>query len=157
MCRTKSLILLLLCASIAACGYSFVLDGKYSTQKFVLAPSKNDTSLINAGMTFDAELEKTLSSMGMLARGGTDYTLRTTLVSSSVQAITSTSLSTKDRYRLTLGATATVMDAQGKEAWKMSFSGTGTFAERGQAEDALGEASRRVSLEIARALASLTL
>lgn len=148
---------MLLCVSITACGYSFILDGKAGTHKFLLKPSVNATSLIQGGMILDASLERTLSSMGMLASSGTPYTLHSTLASYSNQAITTTSLATNDRYRLLVSVVASVTDAQGKEVWKMSFSDTGTYAQGGQAEDALEEASRRVSEQIGRALASLTL
>ena len=154
MCRTRSLISLLLCASLSACGYSFVLDGKMTARKFVMEASANRTSLIDAGTILDASLERTLSSMGMLASGEGSGTVRATLVSFSTETVTAPSLSSPDRYRLHIRVTARVTDAQGKELWSMSFTDTGTFSEGGRTEDALEEASRRVSLQMARALAS---
>ncbi len=158
MCRIRSLILLLLCASIASCSYSFVLDGKMSTEKFILKTSTNGTTLIDGGSVLDASMETTLSSMGMLAAGSSRHNLHCTLVSSSNQAITTTSLSSSsDRYRLQITVTAVVTDMQGKEVWKMNFVDTGTYSEGGRAEDALDEACRRISQQIARALVSLSL
>ncbi len=148
---------MLLLLSTASCSYSFILDGKKSEQKFLLEPSANATTLIQGGMILDANLERTLSSMGMIASGSSTYTLHSTLASYTNQAITSTSLSTKDRYRLIITVTARIRNSQGKVVWSMSFTDTGTYAEGGQAENALDEASRRVSEQIALALASLTL
>lgn len=154
MCRTRSLISLLLCASLSACGYSFVLDGKPAAGKFVMEASANRTSLIDAGTILDASLERTLSSMGMLASGESPRTVRATLVSFSTETVTAPSLSSPDRYRLHIRVTTRVTDTQGKELWSMSFTDTGTYSEGGRTEDALEEASRRVSLQMARALAS---
>ncbi len=148
---------MLLFLSAASCSYSFILDGKTSGQKFLLEPSANATSLIQGGMVLDANLERVLSSMGMLASEISPYTLHSTLASYTNQAITSTSLSTSDRYRLLITVTVRITNSEGKEIWRMSFTDTGTYAEGGQAENALEEASRRVSEQIGRALASLTL
>jgi hypothetical protein len=143
MFRTKYSILLLLCVNLVSCGYSFVLDGKMSAEKYTMKPSTNGTTLIDGGSVLDANMEITLSSMGMLAAEGSRHTLHCTLMSSTTQAITSTSLSTsEDRYRLQITVKAVVTDMQGKEAWKMSFTDTGTYSEGGRAEDALDEACR---------------
>ncbi len=158
MSRIRFLTLSLLSVSLLACSYSFVLDGGAGgSQDFVLRPSTNRTTLIEAGMTLDAELERTLSSMGMLAPESGKYILHCTLTSYSSQAITSPSLSSDDRYRLTVHVAARVLDAQGKELWTMGFSDQGTYPERGAEESGLEEASRRVSLQIARALAAVVL
>jgi hypothetical protein len=157
MYRTKLLILLLLCASSLSCSYSFVLDGKRSTEKYTLAPSKNGTSLIDAGAILDANLERTLTSMGMIAPKGSIHTLESTLSAYTVQTVTSPSLSSRDRYRLLIYVTARITDEKGKDLWHMNFSDTGTFSQGGRAEDALPEACERVSQQIARALASVTL
>lgn len=158
MSRIRLLTLLLLSVSLAACSYSFVLDGGAGgSQDFVLRPSTNRTTLIEAGMILDAELERTLSSMGMLAPESGEYILHCVLASYSSQAITSPSLSSNDRYRLTIHVAARILDAQGKEVWTMGFSDQGTYPERGAEEDGLEEAGRRVSLQIARALAAVAL
>ncbi|VFU14564.1 conserved exported hypothetical protein [anaerobic digester metagenome] len=158
MSRIRLLTLLLLSASLTACGYSFVLDGGAGgSQDFALRPSTNQTTLIEAGMILDTELERTLSSMGMLAPESGEHILHCTLTSYSSQAITSPSLSSDDRYRLTIHVTARVLNAQGKEVWTMGFSDQGTYPERGAEEDGIEEASRRVSLQIARALAAVSL
>ena len=157
MSRIRSLILLLLPVSLAACGYSFVLDGGGGAHTFSLRPSTNGTTLIEGGMTLDNELERTLSSMGMLSPEIGEHILHCTLSSYSSHAVTSQSLSSDDRYRLTIRVAARVLDAQGKELWKMSFSDHGAYPERGAEEDGLEEACRRVSLQIARALAAVAL
>jgi hypothetical protein len=157
MCRTRSLTLLLLCASFTACGYSFVLDGKTSTVKYGLEASANRTNLINAGTSLDASLEKALSSMGMFASGASRLTVHPTVVSSTTEIASAPSMSSQDRYRLHITVACSVTNEQGKEVWKMSFTDTGTYSEGGWAEDALDDACGRVSLQIARALASLSL
>ena len=157
MCRIKLLILLLPLISVLGCGYSFVLDKGASTIKVSLEPSVNETKLREAGMTLDASLERTLSSMGMLESAGDLRVLHCALVSASSQTITSTSLSSTDRYRLIISVSATLLDSQGKKVWKATFTDEGTYDQGGQAEDALDEACSEVSLQIARALASLSL
>ena len=157
MSRIRLLTLLLLSASLTACGYSFVLDGGAGgSQDFALRPSTNQTTLIEAGMILDTELERTLSSMGMLAPESGEHILHCTLTSYSSQAITSPSLSSDDRYRLTIHVTARALNAQGKDVRTMGFY-QGTYPERGAEEDGIEEASRRVSLQIARALAAVSL
>ncbi|MRR14668.1 hypothetical protein EG833_04425 [archaeon] len=158
MYRIRSLILLLICASAASCSYSFVLDGKLSTEKFTLKASTNGSTLIDGGSVLDANMETTLSSMGMLAAGSSRHNLHCTLISSTNQALTTTSLSSSnDRYRLQITVSVVVTDMQGKEVWKMTFTDTGTYNEGGRAEDALDETCRRISHQIARALVSLSL
>jgi hypothetical protein len=157
MYRTKLLILSLLCVSAVSCSYSFVLDGKRSTEKYTLAPSKNGTTLIDAGAILDANLERTLTSMGMIAPKGSIHTLESTLSSYTVQTVTSPSLSSRDRYRLLIYVAVRITDEKGKDLWHMGFSDTGTFSQGGRAEDALPEAFERVSQQIARALVSVTL
>jgi hypothetical protein len=158
MSLIRLLILLLLPISLTACSYSFVLDGgEAGAQTFALRPSTNGTTLIEAGMTLDNELERTLSSMGMLAPESDVNVLHCTISSYSSQAVSSPSLSSDDRYRLTIHVAARVLDVQGKEVWKMGFSDQGAYPERGAEEDGLEEACRRVSLQIARALAALPL
>ena len=143
--------------SFLGCGYSFVLDKGVPTIKVALEHSTNGTTLREAGMTLDASLERALSSMGMLESTGDLHVLQCTLVSASSQTITSTSLSSNDRYRLIISVSATLMDTQGKKVWKATFSDEGTYSQGGQAEDALDEACSEVSLQIARAIASLSL
>lgn len=157
MCRIKLLILLLPLISILGCGYSFVLDKGTPTIKVALEPSVNDTTLREAGMTLDSNLERTLSSMGMLESAGDLPVLHCALVSVSRQTITSTSLSSADRYRLIISVSATLMDTRGKKVWNATFRDEGTFSQGGQPEDALDEACSKASLQIARAIASLSL
>ena len=157
MSRTRLLTLSLLCASILSCSYSFVLDGKRSMEKYALAPSRNGTTLIDAGAILDASLERTFTSMGMVDPKGTIHTLKSTISSYTVQTVTSPSLSSSDRYRLIVSVNVRVTDEKGKELWQMNFSDTGTFSQGGRAEDALPEAFDRVSQQIARTLVSVTL
>jgi hypothetical protein len=156
MCRTRLLILLLLCASLTACGYSFTLDGRATAEKFVMEASANRTQLIDAGTVLDANLERTLTSMGMLASGPSPLTVHTTLTSFSTEMISAPSMSSSDKYRLHISVACRVTGLQGKDVWAMSFTDTGTYTEGGRAEDALDEACGRVSLQIARALATLS-
>jgi hypothetical protein len=157
MCRTRSLTLLLLCASLASCGYHFTLDGRGFTEKYAMEASLNRTQLIDAGSVLDANLERTLTSMGMLASGSSRLTVHATLTSFGTKAITAPSLSTSDRYRVHIDVECRVTDEQGKNVWNMSFSDTGTYTQGGSAEDALDEACGRISLQIARTLATLSL
>ena len=157
MYRTKLLILLLSLISLLGCSYSFVLDKGAATMKVALEHSNNSTALREAGMTLDASLERALSSMGMLESTGDIHVLQCTLVSASSQTITSSSLSSTDRYRLIISVSATLMDTQGKKVWNATFSDEGTYSQGGQPEDALDEACSEVSLQIARAIASLSL
>ena len=148
---------MLFLSSITGCGYSFVLDKTAPTIHVSLEPSANETPLREAGMILDANLERVLSSMGMLGSTDNIHVLRCTLVSASRQTITSTSLSSDDRYRLVISVSADLMDAQGKKVWKAKFSDDGTYSQGGQPEDALDEACSEVSLQIARTIASLSL
>ncbi len=157
MFRIRSLILLLSLISLWGCGYSFVLDRNAQAVKVELEPSANRTTLREAGMILDSHLEETLSSMGMLESKADIPVLRCTLASTSRQTITSTSLSATDRYRLTIQVTAQLLDAQGKKVWSSTFTDDGTYSQGGQPEDALDEACSAVSLQIALALASLSL
>lgn len=157
MCRIKLLILFLFLGSITGCGYSFVLDKGASTIQVALEHSVNQTSLREAGMILDSSLEHALSSMGMLKSADDVHTLRCTIVSTSRQSITSTSLSSNDRYRLIISVSAELTDVQGKKVWQAKFSDDGTYTEGGQPEDALDEACSEVSLQIARAIAALDL
>jgi hypothetical protein len=157
MCRIRLLILLLPLISILGCGYSFVLDKGAPTIKVALEPSVNETTLREAGMIMDSSLERALSSMGMLESAGDLHVLQCALVSAASRTITSTSLSSTDRYRLIISVSATLMDTQGKKVWNATFSDEGTYSQGGQPEDALDEACSEASLQIARALASLSL
>ncbi len=156
MCRIRLLTLLLCLVSILSCGYSFVLDGGTSKIRVSLEPSSNQTLLREAGMILDSSLETALDSMGMLAKDS-QHSLQCTLVSSSRQGITSSSLSSDDRYRLNISVSARITDAQGKKVWSSTFTDQGGYSEGGQPEDALDEACTQVSLQIARAIASLSL
>jgi len=143
--------------SILGCGYSFVLDKGTPTIKVALEPSVNETALREAGMTLDSNLERTLSSMGMLGSAGDVPVLQCALVSAASRTITSTSLSSADRYRLTISVSATLRDNQGKKVWNATFTDEGKYSQGGQPEDALDEACLETSLQIARAIASLSL
>ncbi|HHO76240.1 MAG TPA: hypothetical protein ENN05_07400 [Deltaproteobacteria bacterium] len=157
MSLIRLLILSLFLFSIFGCGYSFVLDkGSYAI-KVSLDPSHNQTVLREAGMILDSNLETALDSMGMLSSKGSEHTLQCTLVSTSKQITTSSSLSSDDRYRLNISVSAILMDTQGKKVWSSTFTDDGTYSEGGQPEDALDEACLKVSNQIARAIASLSL
>jgi outer membrane lipopolysaccharide assembly protein LptE/RlpB len=157
MYRIRLLILLLSLISLAGCGYSFVLDKNAAAVKVALEPSSNETSLREAGMILDSNLERVLASMGILDSRYNLHFLQCTLVSTSKQNITSTSLSSSDRYRLIIRVSAKLMDAQGKKVWSSTFTDEGTYSQGGQPEDALDQACSEVSQQIALALVSLRL
>jgi hypothetical protein len=58
---------------------------------------------------------------------------------------------------LNISVLAKLSDNSGKVLWQATFSDQGTFSEGGQDEDALDEACRQISLQIARAVAVLKL
>jgi hypothetical protein len=154
MFRTRSLILLLLLASsLVSCRYGFLPEGVEGGIKIALDPSTNKTHLREAGIVLDSFLEQTFASMGMISNKDPKYRLLCSIVSSSRETITSVTLKSGNRYRLTINVLAVLSDASGKTVWQATFSDTGTFSEGGQDEDALDEACRQVSLQIARAVA----
>ena len=158
MFQTRSLILLLLLASsLICCRYGFLPEGVEGGRKIALDPSTNKTHLREAAIVLDSFLEQAFASMGMISDKDTKYRLTCSMVSSSRERITSISLKSGDRYRLTVSVLAKLSDASGKALWQATFSDTGTFSEGGQDEDALDEACRQVSLQIARAVAVLQL
>jgi len=158
MCRIRLLILLLLSLiSLISCGYSFVLDKQSPKIRVKLLASENRTSLREAGMILDSHLEKTLSSMDMLSRKAPHKTMACSIISTSHRAITSTSISSDDRYRLTITVSAEIKDHTGNTIWRSRFTDQGTYAQGGQEEDALDEACEEISLQIARTVTSLQL
>jgi hypothetical protein len=158
MFQTRSLILLLLLASsLICCRYGFLPEGAEGGRKVALEPSTNKTHLREAGIVLDSSLEQAFASMGMISTKDVKYRLTCTMVSSSRETITSITIKTGNRYRLTVSVLANLSDASGKSLWQATFSDTGTFSEGGQDEDALDEACRLVSLQIARAVAVLQL
>jgi hypothetical protein len=157
MLRIRLLISLLCLTSFIACGYSFVLEGTQGEKKIALDPSKNQTHLREAGMILDSYLERSFSSMGLLSAKDPRHFLKCSIVSSSRERITSNSLKTTDRYRLIIQVLVQLSDISGKAVWQSTFTDQGAFSEGGQDEDALDEACRQISLQIARAVASLTL
>lgn len=144
-------------ASIAACPYSFTLDGKMGKKNIVMEATANNTHLLNAGDTFDTYLQRNLSMMGLMAEKDARYFLKCTIMSSSRERISAPSSTTSDQYRLNVRVHAVLLDNTGKTIWSSDFIDFGTFSEGGQDEDALDEASKRISLEIARALTVLDL
>jgi hypothetical protein len=158
MSQTRSLILLLLLASsLISCRYGFLPEGTEGGRKVTLDPSTNKTHLREAGIVLDSFLEQAFASMGMISNKDPEYRLICSMVSSSRERITSITLKGGDRYRLTVSVLANLSDASGKALWQATFFDTGTFSEGGQDEDALDEACRQVSLQIARAVAVLQL
>jgi hypothetical protein len=158
MSRTRSLILLLLLASsLISCRYGFLPEGAEGGRKIALDPSTNKTHLREAAIVLDSFLEQSFASMGMISNKDVKYRLTCTMVSSSRETITSNSIKSGNRYRLTISVLANLSDTSGKSLWQATFSDTGTFSEGGQDEDALDEACRLVSLQIARAVAVLQL
>jgi len=148
----------LLClASVAACPYSFTLDGKMGQKNIALEATANNTHLLNAGITFDTYLQRNFSMMGLLAAKEAKYFMKCTIVSSTRERISTPSSSTSDQYRLNVRVHARLADISGKTIWESDFTDFGTFSEGGQDEDALDEASKRISLEIARAATALNL
>jgi hypothetical protein len=148
---------LLFLTSVAACPYSFTLDGKMGQKNIALEATANNTHLLNAGVTFDTYLQRNFSMMGLLAAKDAKYFLKCTIVSSSRERISTPSSITSDQYRLNVRVHARLVDTAGKTIWESSFTDFGTFSEGGQDEDALEEASKRISLEIARAATVLNL
>ncbi len=108
-------------------------------------------------MILDSYLERSFSSMGLLSQKAPQYSLKCSIVSTSRERITSESLKTTDRYRLNITVLATLSDMGGKTMWHSTFTDQGTFSEGGVDEDALDEACREISLQIARAVATLSL
>jgi hypothetical protein len=157
MSRIRLLTLLLCLASLIACSYGFVLDGKPGDKKLSLAPSANQTHLREGSMALDSALERTFSAMGMLSEKNPRYQLRCSIISSSSERITSESIKRTDRYRLTIQVLARLSDASGKVVWQSTFTDQGAFSEGGQDEDGLDEACNRVSQQISRAIASQSL
>jgi hypothetical protein len=148
----------LLCLiSLAACPYSFTLDGKMGQKNIALEATANNTHLLNAGVTFDTYLQRNFSMMGLLAGKDARYFLKCTIVSSSRERISTPSSTTPDQYRLNVRVHAQLTDHTGKKVWDSNFADFGTFSEGGQDEDALDEASNRISLQIARAATALNL
>ncbi len=154
MCRTRSLILLLLLVNLASCRYGFVPEGARGVKDVALDPTVNRTPLREAGMVLDAHLEQAFSDMGMIASGKPYHRLSCSIVSAWRERTTSGSLASTDRYRLFIRVLAKLSDGAGKVVWQETFSDQGTFSEGGQDEDALEETCRLVSLQIARAVAA---
>ncbi|HPS93353.1 MAG TPA: LPS assembly lipoprotein LptE [Deltaproteobacteria bacterium] len=141
--------------SVIACSYGFVLDGATGGKKIALEQSVNQTHLQEAGMILDTYIERTFSSMGLLWTKDPQYFLKCSIVSSWRERITSKSLQRTDRYRLNIRVLAKLTDAGGKAVWQSSFTDNGTFSEGGRDEDGLDEACRKISQQIARAVATL--
>lgn len=154
MCRTRSLILLSLLASLICCRYGFVPDGVQGATAVSLEPCVNRTHLLEAGMVLDSHLERAFADMGMLGAQGPRLLLSCTITAASPERITAGSLSATDTYRLMLTVQAHLSDPGGTVVWKGTFSDQGWFMEGGQAEDALDESCRQVGLQIARAVAA---
>jgi outer membrane lipopolysaccharide assembly protein LptE/RlpB len=158
MSKTGSLILLLSLSCLFGCGYSFVLENTKGTNQFALLQTKNETSLIGGTIKMNTQLEKALSSMGMLSSSDKDVpNLKCTIQSATTQEITSSSKSLEDRYRLILQIKAEVLDKEDKPIWGNPFTGEGIYTAKGREEDALEEACKDASLKIARAIACLPL
>ena len=144
-------------SSLAACAYSFVLDQNTSSLRVALASSENRTTLIDAEMVLNTNLEIALASMGLLSFSGDIPVLQCSLVSSTRERITSSSADETARYRLMIEVAAELRDQANNALWRSRFNDEGTYLEGGQEEDALEEACRGISQQIARTLASLTL
>lgn len=157
MSRIKLLTLLLCLASLTACPYSFTLDGKMGRKNIALEATANNTYLLNAGVTFDTYLQRNFSTMGILADKDARYFLKCTIVSSSRERISTPSTSTSDQYRLNVRVLVRLVDNTSKVIWESTFADFGTFSGGSQDEDALPEASNRISLQIARAVTALNL
>ncbi|HOS97582.1 MAG TPA: hypothetical protein PLU54_08005, partial [Deltaproteobacteria bacterium] len=132
----------------------FVPEGLQGATTVSLEPCVNRTHLQEAGMVLDSHLERAFADMGMLSGQGPKLLLSCTITAASPERITAGSLSATDTYRLILSVQAHLSDPGGTEVWKGTFSDQGVFKEGGQAEDALDESCRLVSLQIARAVAA---
>lgn len=155
MCRIRLLILSFSLLCLLGCVYSFVLDGGGTLGQISIAPSANETSLREAGIILDKEIETALSSMGLLSTKEGLPQLKCIIMSATAREITSPSLSADDRYRLTVHVSALLKDVDGKTLWRSNFSDKGTYNEGGQEEDALEESLKALAQQIARQLASL--
>lgn len=145
-------------SSLAACPYSFVLDQNTASPRVSLVSSENRTNLIEAGMILNSQLETALASLGLLSSSEEELpVLRCTLVSSDRERITAAALGQTDRYRLLITVIAELSDRGGTSLWRSRFTDEGTYLEGGQEEDALEEACRAISQQIARTIASLEL
>lgn len=154
MSRTRSLTLLYLLVSLLSCRYGFVPEGVTAGRSIALEPSTNRTHLIEAGMVLDTQLERAFSDLGLVGATEPRQRLSCTVSSARKERITTGSLALQDRYRLTITVIARLSDASGDSMWEKTFSDQGAFRETGQDEDALTEACRKVSLQIARAVAA---
>jgi outer membrane lipopolysaccharide assembly protein LptE/RlpB len=93
--------------------------------------------------------------MGMLGPSRPERTLECSIVSAQAARSTVESLTRVDKYRLTLKVRATLRDKGGAVLWQHTFSDWATYTEGSTAEAALEETCGRISLQIARAVASL--
>ena len=157
MSLTKLLILSCLLVSLLSCRYGFVPEGNTAGRNIVLEPSTNGTHLLEAGMVLDTQLERAFSDLGLLAIKEPQQRLSCTIVSARRERTTAGSITSLDRYRLTISVHVRLSDTSGRVAWQRTFSDQGAFSEGSQDEDALEEACRKVSLQIARAVAALSL
>ncbi len=157
MSPTRFLILLSSLLCLVGCGYSFVLKGGGNLGAVRLSPCDNRTPLREAALVLDAQMERELSAMGMLATGGDLPRLGCTIVRASSREITSASLTRDDRYRLNVTVRAVLTDAGGKALWLSDFTDDGAYTDGGQEEDALEEACQGIASQISRALTCLTL
>lgn len=157
MSPTRSLILLSLLASLLSCRYGFVPEGATAGKNIALGPSTNGTHLREAGMVLDVQLERALSDLGLLASRGPQQRLSCSIVSARRERTTAGSISSPDRYRLTISVRAQLSDTSGRVMWQKTFFDQGVFSEGELDEDAMDEACRKISLQIARAVAALNL
>ncbi len=134
MSLTRLLILSCLLASLLSCRYGFVPEGSLAGKAIELEPTVNRTYLGEAGLVLDSQLERAFSDLGLLARKEAQQRL----------------------YRLTIRVHVRLSDTSGRIVWQETFSDRGAFSEGNQDEDALDEACRKISLQIARAVAALT-
>lgn len=144
-----------LLGSLISCRYGFVPEGTETGKNIALEPSTNRTYLTEAGMVLDAQLERAFSDLGLLGTGDLRQHLSCSIVSARRERITAGSLTSLDRYRLYLTVLVSLSETSGRVVWQKTFSDQGSFTESEQDEDALVEACRKVSLQIARAVAAL--
>ena len=156
MSLTRLLILSCLLASLLSCRYGFVPEGSLAGKAIELEHTVNRTYLGEAGLVLDSQLERAFSDLGLLARKEAQQRLSCSIVSAGSERTTVGSTTSLDRYRLTIRVHVRLSATSGRIVWQETFSDRGAFSEGNQDEDALDEACRKISLQIARAVAALT-
>ena len=154
MFRTRLLILLLSLAIVSGCGYGFTIRGQGEAPKLRLLNTKNDTTLVDADIMLDTNLQQQMSMFGILSLKKEDPAVKCTVLSYSTMETTS-NMSNVTRYKITLQVKVQVLDIVGNQLWGSSFSDEGTYELGQEMSTAVNIACNNVSNQIAQALMSV--